>query len=135
MDYEAYGDMLSFLYMLKCGVFPVTNISFQLFLDTVRWYSAGKKGERYRVASKDFLFYSSLHVLIVYGCHNWFPFFPVRLKFTPLPSSLNSYFKILRMNHKLLHISSHQGISHLRMKGVFIVLAISLNNSVNQFKI
>ena len=55
MDYEAYGDMLSFFYMLKCGYFPVTNISFQLFLDTVRWYSTEKKeGVRYRDASKEF---------------------------------------------------------------------------------
>ena len=43
LDDEAYEDMMSFLYMLKCGTFPVTNISFQLFSDTVRWYSAKKR--------------------------------------------------------------------------------------------
>ena len=38
-DLEAYNDLLSFFQLVINGKYPLTNISFQLCLDTVRWYS------------------------------------------------------------------------------------------------
>ena len=54
-DKEACTDLITFFHLLSMDRFPTNNIAFQLFLDTVRWYSSSKSTlMRYRDTCKQF---------------------------------------------------------------------------------